>query len=649
MNALSGYLTEVDESTWDYGNNAEVKKRLQAVLDSLNGRPDNDAEKILARCEYEILSVNASIERGLEPVMEGEKLNEAGETVKVKWPDMGIYGETEFTHITQRYLVTGNLFLRCKYGIVLFLTKQKADNTFVDELIEHFLNLSKRYLEKALEHNKHYIVYFSHSLRNAFYLAQKRKSVKEIGDKYNAISKYAYETLMMYAKNEHQGEFITHFVTNLIIDNYKAFSALADVNAVQELNWNIANAQKTDKKHSAIDLAEKTLKLVALLKVDSARWHRLIAECYVDRAKERGDMIAPEFYIRAIRHYKIIQDTDKVKELHRLLTDAKTQMKFGTFEYQLPQEEAQKILSNLKREIESSDADSIIGRLAQGTLIPTFSMVKQSREASSFSMSRIIPTSFYDKHGNKNITVGPENNDEDVSFYGLYALQFQIPSQLYVKYFLDSISAGKLTFQIIQDWMIRNTWYNEDIIRVYNGYTRKITILELLRPVLKLLFEDFEKALGKVSRWRKFVKLIAGVFGKSPQNYLPNHVCILDSLTLKVEYILRVFCDEKLGLPTSFIRDDGTVEEKTFTALVHDLKNFVRNHDSVDEKMKQVLLDDFIYLDFLLNNKAGKNIRNQIAHGHLDFDEYGPQKIVLVLSAILRISLFKTGKRTPAI
>lgn len=148
--------------------------------------------------------------------------------------------------------------------------------------------------------------------------------------------------------------------------------------------------------------------------------------------------------------------------------------------------------------------------------------------------------------------------------------------------------------------------------------------MELLIPVLKLLFEDFTKAL-------------------TTENYAPNYVCILDSLTLKVEYIIRILCDEKLNISTAYVNSDGTVDEKTFTALVFDLKKFVKDHPSINSEMKQVLLDDIIFIDFVLNSKAGKNIRNRVAHAHLDIDEYSPMKIVLVLAVILKISLFKAG------
>lgn len=318
-----------------------------------------------------------------------------------------------------------------------------------------------------------------------------------------------------------------------------------------------------------------------------------------------------------------------MSELHHLLSDAKTKMDFGKLEYTLPQEDTVKINEEIQKEIASNDSDFIINRLAQGVYLPRFSDVKEETKKNGFSMAQIISTSFYDKHGNKTMSVNPQNSDEDVSFYSSYDLHFQISSQVYLKYFIDSIRAGKINYEVLDAWL-EKTWYGEKILRVYNGYTREISVLELLTPVLKLLFEDFTKAL-------------------TTENYTPNYVCILDSITLKVEYIIRILCDEKLNIPTAYINSDGTVDEKTFTALVFDLKTFVKDHPAIQPEMKKVLLDDIIFIDFILNSKAGKNIRNRVAHAHLDLDEYSPMKVVLVLAVILKLSLLKTGSPTTSL
>ncbi len=622
MLELKQYLNELDNSSIDYKDHSQIKERFSKIAEELKDKDDDNLEKQQTRWEYEVLNVNASIQRGLEPVFEREGKNEAGDIVKVEWPDLKLYGEKEFTYLKNRYSQTKNIYLKSKYGLVLLLTKQKADNQFVLELIDTLLKLSEVYLGKKSEHN-HYILYFAYSLKDAFYLAQKRKSANEIGEKYKLILKFIYETLLKLGADEKEGKFIISSLTNLVIHNYNDFSTGFNISAISEMNWKIANETQKEDKHGAIDISSINLKLDNLLKADITKWHRLIAESYVKLAEERGGMSAPEFYISAIRHYKIIQDTAKMNELHLLLSEAKTKMDFGKFEYTLPSEDVKKLNDEIQKEIELNNSEFILARLAHSVYLPRFSHVKEQTKKNGFTTAQIISTAFYDKHGNKTLAVNPQNSDEDVSFYSSYDLHFQIPSQIYAKYFFDAIKANKISFDLLNNWLNEKTWYGEKILRVYNGYTNEISILELLTPVLKLLFEDFTKAL-------------------TVENYTPNYVCILDSITLKVEYIIRMLCDEKLNISTAYVNSDGTVDEKTFTALVFDLKKFVKDHPSIKPDMKQVLLDDIIFIDFILNSKAGKNIRNRVAHAHLDVNEYTSMKIVLVLAVILKLSLFKT-------
>ncbi len=624
MTALEEYLSELDNSSFDNKDQSKIKEGFQEISDSLKDKDETDSEKQQVRWEYEVLIINASIERGLEPVTEGVDINEAGEAIKISWPNIKSYSEKEFTYIKNRYAQTKNLYLKCKYGLVLFISRQRADNAFVLELLDSLMKLSESYFQNKKEY-KYSDLYFVYSLKDALNLAIKRKSVVEIGEKYKLILQFIYETLLKLRVDKTEGKFTLSSLTNIVIQHFNEFSSNFSISVLLETNWSIAKEMSEYDKHGAIDISNINLKLARLLKAENIRWHQLMAECYTKLADERKGMVAPEFYVSAISHYKLIKDTDKIKELQLLLTDAKTKMDFGKVEYAIPEEEVSKINEEIKNEIESNDSDFIVNRLAQGVYLPRFSEVKAVSKSSGFTMAQIITTSFYDKHGNKTMSVNPQNSDEDVSFYSAFDLHFQIPSQVYLKYFIESIRAEKINYEIVNAWL-EKTWYGEKLLRVYNGYTKEISVLELLSPLLKLLFEDFSKAITDLT-------------------YSPNYVCILDSIALKVEYILRMLCDEKLNIPTSYINSDGTLDEKTLTALVYDLKIFIKEHPSIEGEMKEALLDDLIFIDFVLNSKAGKNIRNRVAHAHLDLDEYSPLKIVLVFAVILKLSLLKTGDK----
>jgi len=278
------------------------------------------------------------------------------------------------------------------------------------------------------------------------------------------------------------------------------------------------------------------------------------------------------------------------------------------------------------------NSDFLIEQLARGYILPRFSVVKKIEEGSShLQLSKIFSTSVYDKNGNKNITLNPESDDDRVSYYNSYDLHFQVPSQICFTFFMEVFRAKKIDYEILYKWL-QNTWFGDETIKVYNGYSRNVIIADYLSAPLKLFFTELEKYINPT------------------QGEVPNFVCALDSLTLKVEYIIRLLCEEHFNIPTSYIREDGLVEEKTFTALISDLIKEIENHPKLEPQMKELLLDDMIFVDFVMNSKAGLNIRNRIAHAHLDIEEYEPRKILHVLNVILRISkIIKPQKKTQKI
>ncbi len=57
---------------------------------------------------------------------------------------------------------------------------------------------------------------------------------------------------------------------------------------------------------------------------------------------------------------------------------------------------------------------------------------------------------------------------------------------------------------------------------------------------------------------------------------------------------------------------------------------------------KQVSPDDILYLEFLLVEKIGYNLRNRITHSLVFFQEYGFDLMVLLLMALIRLSGYET-------
>lgn len=122
---------------------------------------------------------------------------------------------------------------------------------------------------------------------------------------------------------------------------------------------------------------------------------------------------------------------------------------------------------------------------------------------------------------------------------------------------------------------------------------------------------------------------------QNPQN-IPNIVMGIDSLTLKVEGILRDI-SELRNTPSFFQTKDAKgrliMKEKDINTLLY------------DDLIKGTLSEDDLMLSrFLLIDKAGYNLRNKVVHNLIrKANDYRIEYLLLLIVVILRLSKNEYG------
>lgn len=223
------------------------------------------------------------------------------------------------------------------------------------------------------------------------------------------------------------------------------------------------------------------------------------------------------------------------------------------------------------------------------------------------------------KYGNTIDTFYTEEEKDVFNFWQSYGFNFQIGTQTMHQFFIEAYKAGKICFSSIIDYL-EKTWLKEPIIRNYNGEAFGVVPLDLIKPGIKRIFIELDSFFAD-------------------NNYELDYVTITDSLVLKIETLLRNIC-EKIDIPTFKTRQKGNgklVMEKLLDDLLADIKNSDKNHTGFDE-------EDRIFIKYVLSEKAGLNLRNQVAHGLMDINEYSFPNIILLLSIILKISKYSFSK-----
>jgi hypothetical protein len=116
----------------------------------------------------------------------------------------------------------------------------------------------------------------------------------------------------------------------------------------------------------------------------------------------------------------------------------------------------------------------------------------------------------------------------------------------------------------------------------------------------------------------------------------PNFILAIDSLTLKIEGIIRDFCEFSDITTFSSKREKSgiIVRERDINALLH------------DTKLKDILgNDNILLLRFLLVEKRGYNLHHKVAHSLMTYWEYNINLIHLLILILLRLSKYDFLRR----
>ena len=103
---------------------------------------------------------------------------------------------------------------------------------------------------------------------------------------------------------------------------------------------------------------------------------------------------------------------------------------------------------------------------------------------------------------------------------------------------------------------------------------------------------------------------------------------------------MRNFC-ERVGIPTFRTCQKGNDElmmEKTLDILLADI-----SHEPEGKPFQKTNFDeeDRIMIKFVLSEKTGLNLRNEVAHGLMDINDYNFDLVVILFSLIMKLSKYR--------
>ena len=509
-----------------------------------------------------------------------------------------LFDDKVYAYLRTRLDVTRHPKLKARYAQILWCSPVTKHHNFAKIAIDSYLEHLAKY-----EHSGAKDSFFSHEIcevvKNAYGIG--------LHSKYE-IDQLKLELLRFINKFSSDEPFSVRNLIGYMLETKKGFRK-EDFEGLENICWQIAESFSNDA-HTAISFLRLGEKVEQKLENQSHRWIRRIAQHNEAQMTlfENAPEIALIFCMKAIQDYKQVSDSVKQKALEERYSEFKKSTKYHTIKAEFDIKDFLIATQDYAREfVKKATSEDIIRVLfSDKILLPTKSEVESSaRESMKMSPTlHLLPKVITDRNNN---VVQHFDTPDELMYHSLlenYKLQLETSNIHRINaILLEAISERKLTIRSLLSCLNKLCWYG----KLPNW-------VQLIAPALNEYFEQIDFYLAY------------------PERNQPNFVLCLDSLTLKIEGLFRELCHLS-RVNTTYHRQDHAGRE---IAREKDIEVLLR-----EEAIQQLFdEDDLLFFKFLLVEKCGYNLRHDIAHTLLPFNQYHFNYMNLMILALLRLGKY---------
>jgi hypothetical protein len=539
--------------------------------------------------------------------------NEKGEVIE--YPTMSRFDEKAYDYLVGRLNKTRNPLLKARYSHILWATPKKHAR-YAQSAVDSYLELIRIYEKMDREKpEEHFGLDVLKSMKNAYALAyqvnyNKKKIKSELR---RLVLKFNFDSSSFFALRANLIELMLSGKKRFKKDDFEGFGNIC-------LKTSRLLTQK-GKLHGTITMLELGEKIDLKLGVTSYDWRRKIAESYeamTEEAAKRDNLSSMTFCQFALDNYKKIKDQKKIKELEKKYSELKKSMKLAEIKKPVDLSEHFKKCEEIAEKVAQEDSEKILKLLMlDKALLPKYSDMERIaiEHSKKFVFQHLAPTEVMDRSGHP---AEHFSTDEEKKYYGIlqqYAFELGLNKMVLInEIFLAAIRNRKLSSDILLQFLNRYSWFGKNISKqLPNGETIEYNWLNLIAPAINEYFRQMDYYLCDHAN-------------------IPNVVLSVDSLTLKMEGLLRDICQFSGVSTVHFTKDDkgrNIAREKDIHVLLY------------EEPIQQLFdEDDLLFFKFLLVEKAGYNLRHKVAHSLMLFQDYNLNYMHLLILALLKLGKY---------
>lgn len=611
---LKSLCNHLEKNAADYKYSHQIGNLFQKLRDLKHKENKSDeAEK----AQWEVDFFNFMIEEGkLKPMFTGT--NDKGEVIE--YPTLNRFDDRTYEYLIGRLDSISNSLLKARYSHILWCSPKKHAK-YGKIAVDSYLELIKIYETKdKREPQEHYGLDVLKLIKNAYSVAcQIKYKVDKIKSELRRlVSTFNFISSSSFALRAN--------LIELMLKGQRRFFK-KDFLGFENICWQISESL-SGNIHGAIEMLELGEKVDRKLGKKTYDWRRRIAESYETLMKqaEKGNNLASlTFCQHALENYKKVKDKDKISEIEKKYSELKNSMKLAEFKTEIDLTEHIKRCREAAEKVVQNDPDEIIKLLMlDKNLLPKYKDMEKIAEEHSkkFVMQHLFSTEIIDQSGH---TAQHFSEEDEKKYYGmLQQYDWELKSnKIYLinEIFFAAVRENKLSSDILLRFLNRHSWFGKNISKKLANQTIKYNWLNLIAPSLHEYFLQMQYCFANT-------------------NYSPNLILSIDSLTLKIEGLIRDICqfsDVTTFYTTKNSKHRNIAREKDIHALLY------------EEPIKKLFdEDDLLFFKFLLVEKAGYNLRHKIAHSLMLFQEYSINYMHLLTLALLKLGKYDFAKKEDA-
>ena len=527
----------------------------------------------------------------------------------ISYPTPNLLSKKDIEKIDAKFRLSTSNIVKAHFGQFLWING-KRHTDYIEKAIAGYMGLINDLLvqnkvDKVGKKRNARYHYVRTLLSQLIFLSQKKRDISSV------------RQIILDAIKDPDHEFMYYSLALLMLETRKVFEN-KDYDLLVPMCLEYVENQKNP--FQKISFYELGAKIEHRQNTNSINWTKLIGQQYELLANERKDLAGITFANKAARYYKEAGELEASERMAKLYKEKSNAKELGNVQSEIDITDYVKSVDKIIEKLYNSSIEEIIEFIRQSDhIIPQKEFIDDIVVSASKAntMRFFMGTQVYDSNGH----IAQHFNTKEETTYLLTLENYHQIMKIRFEVFVNRLIV-KLFDR--EDWTADNflkiwekvSWFGQEIHKPLNSADSiKYKLIELISPGIVNYFGEIKKY-------------------KEDNEYQPNFILSIDSLTLKIETILRELCI-LIGVRTFYIRKDNSNREVT---KEKDINMLLR-----EEKLVQFLGEDVtLYLKALLVERLGKYLRNKVAHGFLFPIEYKNFTTVnKVLVALLKLSMFE--------